>query len=115
MKPLLFCGLILMAGLSGCTSETDSPAEHPAPPEPAESTPPDTLYHDAAGVVQNVTPSRTFVVIRHGRIPGFMDAMSMPFAVADSALLRNVSVDDSIGFRIRVTGGDVVLVDLDHR
>ncbi len=63
-----------------------------------------------AGVVERITPSRQFVQIDHGDIPGYMDAMSMHFAVMDTALLAGITVADSVSFDLQVAIDGVAIV-----
>ena len=53
------------------------------------------------GVVVDVN-SATQVVIDHKEIPGFMDAMTMPFEVSDPALLADVTRGDKVYARLVV-------------
>jgi len=41
-------------------------------------------------------PSRNRVVIAHEEIPHYMKAMTMPFTVRDSSMLRGIEVGDSV-------------------
>jgi Cu/Ag efflux protein CusF len=66
------------------------------------------------GVVERITPSRQFVQINHDDIPGFMDAMSMNFAVADTSLLTGVGVADSVVFDVRVALDGVAIIWVDE-
>jgi protein SCO1/2 len=43
------------------------------------------------------------VIIAHETIPGFMEAMSMPFRVKDLASLARIQAGDSVSFRLSVT------------
>lgn len=58
------------------------------------------------GLVMNITPSRTFIVIEHQDIIGFMGAMTMPFAINDENVLESIAVGDSIDFELTVTGSE---------
>jgi protein SCO1/2 len=53
-------------------------------------------YHQVKGQVVALDPSLKRVTIAHEDIPGYMKAMTMPFAVRDSSLLRGVEVGDSV-------------------
>ena len=63
----------------------------------------------ATGVVRSVTPSGSHAVIAHDDIPGFMDAMTMPFPVAAPEVMEGVVPGDTIGFRFTV-GPDGILL-----
>jgi protein SCO1/2 len=62
-------------------------------------------HHQARGLVLHVDPASPSLTISHDPIPGYMDAMAMPFAVADPALLADVRNGDRVAFRITVRGG----------
>jgi protein SCO1 len=49
---------------------------------------PEGRRHELTGQVLAVSPERQEIVIRHQEIPGFMPAMTMPFAVKDKGLLE---------------------------
>ena len=55
------------------------------------------------GVVKNVEPEDGRVIIAHEAIPGFMDAMTMPFRVSDPTNLAAIRSGDSVSFRLFVT------------
>jgi len=117
VKTTLLPALLLAGCIVGCNGK--SPDTPDAPVSSNETTPSataasDTLTFQAEGVIQNITPSRTYVVIRHETIPGFMDAMSMPFAVADSSLLVDRAIDDSISFTIRVVDSNVTVTEIEN-
>lgn len=56
--------------------------------------------HDATGLVMKVEPAT--ITISHDPIPGFMDAMVMPFSVAHPEEVKDVRPGDRIAFRISV-------------
>lgn len=58
--------------------------------------------HDATGLVLEVDPAAAAVTVSHDPIPGFMDAMVMPFTAARPAELDDVRPGDRIAFRINV-------------
>jgi protein SCO1/2 len=55
------------------------------------------------GVVKELEPDGRTAVIRHEAIPNYMPAMTMPFEVKDTNLLRGVQVGDAITFHLVVT------------
>jgi len=81
----------------------DSQVVSPPPPDTTSAT------FDATGVVKSITPNRRFVIIDHEDIPGLMDAMAMPFAVADTSLLRAIEAGQRVRFHIVRTGNDLVI------
>ena len=58
--------------------------------------------HDATGLVLKVDPGGGVLTVSHDPIPGFMDAMVMPFAVARAEELKDVRPGDRVSFRLTV-------------
>jgi protein SCO1/2 len=58
------------------------------------------------GVVREINPGEKTVSIRHEAIPGFMPAMTMPFAIKDTNELTGLTPGDSVSFLILVTPKD---------
>jgi protein SCO1 len=58
--------------------------------------------HSARGLVLATDPAARQVTISHEAIPGFMDAMVMPFAISDVKEIEGVIPGDRIAFRLRV-------------
>ncbi len=50
------------------------------------------------GVVRGIEAGGRVLVIRHGAIPGLMDAMTMPFEVSSPALTKGLKPGDRIRF-----------------
>jgi protein SCO1/2 len=65
--------------------------------------PPEGRRYELLGQVLAVSPERLEVVIRHQDIPGFMPAMTMPFAVKDEALLLGRTPGDLVRGTLVVT------------
>jgi protein SCO1/2 len=59
--------------------------------------------HTASGVVMSVDASEKKVTIKHGEIPGYMSAMTMPFDVKDTNELTGLGPGDPISFRLIVS------------
>ena len=55
------------------------------------------------GVLKEIRPAEHQLVISHEYIPGFMDAMTMPFNVKDDTILTNVTAGTEITFQLHVT------------
>ena len=72
-----------------------------------------TNHYTGTGVVISIPPDKKMVVIRHGIIPGFMNAMTMPFNVADSFVLEGISPKDSVNLFIEYDGTTAVLKKLE--
>ena len=58
------------------------------------------------GVVQEIKPGGQVAVIKHETIPGYMDAMTMPFDIKIASELEGVRPGDEIEFRLVVTSDD---------
>ena len=71
-----------------------------------------TRHYPVEGVVLRTAADRREVVVSHGPIPGYMDAMAMPFAVRDPALLQNVVAGDRVRFDLTVTATSSVIESL---
>jgi protein SCO1 len=56
-----------------------------------------------SGVVKELKPDGTTVVIRHQPITNYMDAMTMPFKARDPKELVDLQAGDAVSFRLRVT------------
>ena len=58
----------------------------------------------AEGVVLRVDPAERTVVISHRAIPGYMDAMAMPFRAANARELANLRPGETVTFDLVVSG-----------
>jgi protein SCO1/2 len=58
-------------------------------------------HYQARGLVLRVDPLAATVTVSHDAIPGYMDAMVMPFAVSDRRELNDVRPGDVVEFRLR--------------
>jgi len=58
---------------------------------------------EVKGVIKELEPDGKTAVIRHEAIPGYMQAMTMPFEVRDTNLLRDLKPGDAISFKLAVT------------
>ncbi len=87
-------------GLAAC--ESPDADEQPLSEEPVEVLePPSEIEpetYSTRGTVRSVTPSGNHVMIHHEEIPGFMDAMTMPFDVPDTLDVSHLERDDRIEF-----------------
>ena len=95
----LVIALVLLMG--GCTADSE-PSDPPEASATAEATDDSTASPSsftATGTVRSLTPSGSHVMIRHGDIPGFMDAMTMVFETSHDSLVTYAEPADSIRFR----------------
>jgi protein SCO1 len=77
----------------------------------AQSAPPAQVF-TVQGVIKELEPDGKTAVIRHEAIPGYMQAMTMPFEVRDTNLLRGLKPGDTISFRLTVTPSEGWISDL---
>jgi protein SCO1/2 len=82
---------------SGC-GRTAPQAGVPAAVAPTRT----TVEYPLVGVVRQVDPTAGTVTVRHEAIPGFMDAMTMPFTVKDRRELDDLRPGDGIEATLRV-------------
>ena len=83
MKVAVLSSILIAIVLTGCSRK-----------EPGQSKPAEV--HSLKGQVVALDPKSSLVTIAHDRMPGFMEAMTMPFTVKDTTLLRGVEVGDSV-------------------
>jgi Cu/Ag efflux protein CusF len=98
---IIGAGVLLSAGLAGCSSP--KPAQQPAAgPQ---------RYH-MAGRIVSVEPAKQQVVVDAGDIPGFMMAMTMGYSVKNPDQLTPLSAEDQITADVVVNGNDVHLENI---
>ena len=83
MKVAVLSSILAAVVLTGCSRK-----------EPGQSKPAEV--HSLKGQVVALDPKSSLITIAHERMPGFMEAMTMPFTVKDTTLLRGVEVGDSV-------------------
>ena len=92
-------GISLLVCLAGCS-----------PPQPEQ--PPGPRRYSLHGRVVSIEKEKQQVVVDHGAIPGFMMAMTMPYAVKDPRLLDSLSPEDEITADVVVNVNDVWLENI---
>ena len=76
---LIFSASLCLGGITSCASK-----------------------YSARGVVLDVDAARSTVTVSHEAIPGYMDAMVMPFTVRDPEQISDVRPGDRVAFRLNV-------------
>jgi Cu/Ag efflux protein CusF len=94
---------------SGATtgSDTGTPAANGATPDASASG--EVKEYTFHGTVKKIDTDRQMITIDHEKIGDYMDAMTMPFKVADPALLDQVKVGDETHFTLRVAGDQALI------
>jgi protein SCO1/2 len=88
-----------------------------APPNdaaPAVAHPLERIF-TVRGMILSVDPQAGIVRIAHEEIPDYMPAMTMPFMVRDSNILRNVKPGDQVSFNLSVTSDDSWISSMEKR
>ena len=93
---ILFLPLLAVLLAAGCSSERGE----------------DRIAYEVRGTVVRVEAARRSVVIDHEAIPGFMEAMTMPFEVRDSSILDGIGKGDRVEFRMLVQGNHAWIASL---
>lgn len=96
---------LLAAAAVGCGGTMGSP-------DPVASNVPNGVY-EIRGSVVGVDVPRRMVEINHEAIPGVMPAMTMPYEVADVALLQGLAAGDRVHGTLRVDGRGYVIITLE--
>jgi len=86
--------------LMGCDRHTPPPAAKTANRDAAAKTDPEVYY--VRGVVKGLELEEGTVMIDHEEIPGYMEAMTMPFTVADTNEFAGITTNDQVQFRLVV-------------
>ncbi len=118
---LLSSGLPMVFSNAGCGTG-EKPAGEAAPSVTRPPAAPKTKRDEAAqvtdytlkGVVKKVDLARGSLMIAHEAIPGFMDAMTMPFFYDDRAFLKSLALGDEVvgTLHVETSGGVVSSYDL---
>jgi protein SCO1/2 len=95
IAPALFVTLVLV---TGC----DNTARQPAAPK----------TYSVRGKVLEVDAKKQEILLQHEAVPGFMEAMTMPYKVADPAAINELHANDKITATIVVMNSGVDLHDV---
>ncbi len=88
-------GLVLLCSACG--------DKHAGPPAQTETTITNLHTYQVKGVIKKLPANGKTVVIQHEEIPDYMSAMTMPFRVKDTNVLRGLQPGDAVSFRLCVT------------
>lgn len=97
---LILTSLVLCA--AGCSKRAKQDADH----SPAQ------VSYAVTGVVMSLQPVEKQVIVKHQKIPGYMMAMTMPFAVQNTNELSGLIPGEEITFNMLVTDDDAWIEDI---
>jgi len=99
----IFPAIVSLAALAlmGCDGRTPPPAAKPATQDAGVAQVDPEVYY-VRGVVKGLQLEEGTVLIDHEEIPGFMEAMTMPFTVADTNEFAGITTNDQVQFRLVV-------------
>ena len=106
MRILVASTLLAVAVLAGCHS---SPK-----PEAQGSAAPAFKVYKLRGKVVSTNPATGEVTVNHEAIPGFMDAMTMPYKLKDPSILSELHPGDTITADVLVSQNPDADILLDH-
>ena len=106
MRILLASTLLAVAVVAGC---------HSSPKPESQSSPaPSFKVYKLRGKVVSTNPATGEVTVDHEAIPGFMDAMTMPYKLKDPSILSELHPGDTITADVLVSQNPDADVLLDH-
>jgi protein SCO1 len=106
MRIVLACALFAVAVVAGCHS---SPK-----PETQGSAAPSFKVYKLRGKVVSTNTATGEVTVNHEAIPGFMDAMTMPYKLKDPSILGELHPGDTITADVLVSQNPDADILLDH-
>lgn len=95
---LLLLGFSVVATACDADTKTNSAATGPNAPSDTDSSRHTEQSYDVTGIVRTVTPDGSHLVVEHDAIADLMHAMTMPFAVSDTASVDHVAAGDEVRF-----------------
>jgi len=105
-RRLLSLGVCALAALAGCHTGQQSSTQ-------AASDSGEQVYH-LRGKIVSTDPAHGIVVVDHQAIPGFMDAMTMPYPLKDPNIISDLHPGDVITADVLVSKTSTQTVLLDH-
>jgi protein SCO1 len=108
---IALAGFAALLVIAGGPSMRAARAAQPSPPNPTTNHT-DTKRYVLTGTVQSIDVPNHQVVVDGDSVPGYMDAMSMPYNVPDEQALKALNVGDIIRANIIVNGSDVHLENI---
>jgi protein SCO1 len=106
--------LLLIAAAAGAILAGCHSGPKPDAPLPSASSTPGYKTFRLRGKVINTNAATSEVTVQHGAIPGFMDAMTMPYKVKDANILTELHPGDTITADVLVSQKDDADILLDN-
>lgn len=106
MRIFLASALLAVAVIAGCHSSSK--------PESQSSAAPSFKVYKLHGKVVSTNPATGEVTVDHDAIPGFMDAMTMPYKLKDPSILSELHPGDTITADVLVSQNPDADILLDH-
>jgi protein SCO1/2 len=97
----LLCGLALVLPMAGCHSNARPQATVPSGP---------AKQYAVKGIIVGTDPAHGEVTVDSEAIPGFMEAMTMPYKVKDANVLQDLHPGDHMT-GVLLVGGDNTVLD----
>ncbi len=97
---MLVLGVLCLLFACGCSPKSSSPFQ------PTTSVSTNVQPFQVKGLITKLFSDNKSVEIRHEEVTNYMPAMTMPFDVKDPKELTGLKVNDSVTFRLLVTGTD---------
>ncbi len=73
----------------------------------------DPKTYEAIGVIVSMDQENSYITINHKEITGLMAAMTMPFSIADTTILKGFQKDDKIIFTLEVTESKFIVTKIE--
>ncbi len=103
---------ILIAMLStNCAEKTEQ--DHQKVQKTAQTNESVEVY-STSGLVRSISERKNLIVVAHGEIPGFMEAMTMPFLVEDTSLVSSINPGDSVALTFSFDGSKILLTEISN-
>ena len=106
MRNFVACMFLALLAVAGCHS-------NPKPETPSASSPNFKVYH-LRGKVVSTNSATGEVTLNHEAIPGFMEAMTMPYKLKDPQILGELHPGDTVTADVLVSQDSDASVLLDH-
>jgi protein SCO1/2 len=91
--PVLLFATLLLSTLWGCKQSTEVLDRH-------------TQVYEVSGTIVATDPKRNEITLQHGAIPGFMEAMTMPYRIFPGTVVSELHPGDRIRARLQVDKSD---------